>query len=356
MKKLIVFIPENIFIKYFVFGIWSSGLSKLSKLNTEDKNYRILESGKVKFRSPLNSTNEVIRLVNHFKPESAAIRVLCGGSEFKDAAIYNELILDKLEKLIPQSPLDMPVIIELIKSLKDANPLLEISLFFETAFFSSLPYYEQLYAVDNKILDMEIKRFSYHGLFHKAILEKIMKTDKSIRKIISICLEPAPDIAAIYDGKPVIISGGATPVEGIPGDTTCGELDPGILIMIEEKKKLGAEIINEIITRQSGLYAIAGKNISINELFKNEKKYKKAAEVFKYKILLYCGSAIGVMNGVDAIGFSGRYSDASVILCKWLIPELKKIAADEFEPKIFYIKDKTEEIIAGNCANYFCIP
>lgn len=356
MKKLIVFIPENIFIKYFVFNVYSGNFLEQSKLNEEEKgSYKLLDCGKVKFRSPVNSTNEVIKLINRFKPDSAAIRILCGGNEFKDVTIYDELVLDKLEKLIPQSPLDMPVIIELIKSIKDAIPLLEIFLFFETAFFSSLPVYEQLYAVDNNLFNMEIKRSGYHGLFHNAVLEDIKNKDKSVRKIISICLEPVPDIAAIYDGKPLMISGGTTPVEGIPGDTTCGELDPGILIMIEEKKKLGAEIINEIITGRSGLSAIAGVNVSINDIFKDEKKYKEAAQFLKYKILLSCGSAIATMNGANAIGFSGRYIEAAESLSEWLIPELKRSATNEFNPKIFFMKNKPEEIIADYCVHSVCL-
>lgn len=347
MKSLIVFIPENFFIKYFVFNICPNCSTDASMLSGKgNRKYELLSSGRVRFRGPVSSKNEIIHLINNFKPDSAAIRVLYGGNLFKDVAVYDDSTLRKLEKLIRLSPLDISAVIKLIEVINGISPATEIKLFFETAFFSELPAREQLYALDNNLMKMEIRRFGYNGLTHKAVIEKMRDKNRRAKKIISICLDPVPEVAAIINGKPVMISSGATPVEGIPGDTTCGELDPGIIILIEEKKKLGAETINEIITKKSGLSAIAGKRTSISDIFEDEENNKKASRIFKYKILLSCGSALAAMDGFDAIAFSGKYIDAAPKLASWLISELKRIPVKEFSPQVFYFYERVEEIIA----------
>ncbi len=352
MENLIVFIPESFFIKYFVYEIgWNNLTSEKELSEKSGPEHKLLISGKVKFRSPGSKKDNIISLVKNYNPKFAAIRVLYGGKKFNKEVVCDNLTIEKLEKLVAQSPLDIPAVIRLIKLIKEISPNIEIKLFFETAFFASLPDYEQVYALDKSLLKMDIRRYGYHGLIHKAVYDKIKNENPEVRKIISICLDPVPEIAAVIDGKPIMTSSGATPVEGIPGDTTCGELDPGILILIEEKKKYGAETLNEIITRQSGLSAIAGKQITISDVFKDEKDNKKAAKIFKYKILLQCGSAIAAMDGFDALAFSGRYVDAAHYFADWLIPELKRIAVKEFFPKIFYFNDSVEKVIANEYLN-----
>ena len=346
MKKIIVFIPDNFNINYFVYSLnKTESWGKINLLLSSEKTYNQLTAGRIKFRGSLNSKGEIINLIKKYEPDTSAIRVLYGGSEFKHPAAFNDSILKKLEKLIPHSPMDMPVVIELIKILRDIILPSSIKLYFETSFFTDLPVYEQLYAVDDNLLNMEIRRSGYHGIFHYSALKKIYTQRKDLRKIISICLEPIPEVTAILDGIPVMVSGGATPVEGIPGETTVGELDPGILLLIEEKKKRGAEYLNEIITRKSGLSAVAGKYITIRDLIANGSIYKEADAVFKYKLLLSCGSAIAMMNGFDAVSFSGRYVDAACKLSEWLVPELSKAAAEKFHPEIFYYHAKLEEIV-----------
>ncbi|MCL5267315.1 MAG: hypothetical protein M1469_04330 [Bacteroidetes bacterium] len=266
--------------------------------------------------------------------------------------------------MISESPLHIPLAIKLIKTLERAIPVPDILLLFETAFFVDLPIQERTYALDNesmKIFDGaldSIRRFGYHGLYHQAAYRRIGRQHKNAGRVISICLEPVPEVVGIYDGKPVYVSGGSTPMEGIPGNTTCGEIDLGILLLIEEKKNLGPEMINEMLTRNSGLTAVAGQQVTIEDIFVDEEKYKPARNLFEYRVLLSCGAAIALMGGYDAIVFSGKYDRAAEKPSKGLTARLAgaswhkarqgsrtAIAEGESKP-VLYLRDSLDKIIA----------
>jgi len=340
MKKLLVFIPENIYVKYFVFIV------QIEDENPGETCQQLLNQGKIIFRGPLNTENEIKNLITEINPAAVAIRVLYGGDQFKDVLVYDKTYLDSLIELTRQSPLNIPVVIKLIQMIENIVPEIKIILFFETAFFVDLPLRERIYALDSSILNMDLKRYGYNGIYHKAAVEKTMTENKAAKKIISICLEPIPEITAVLNGKPVMVSSGSTPLEGLPGDTTSGEIDPGILITLQEKKELSVETINNILTRQSGLSAIAGEKVTIEDVFNNEDKYKIVLNVFIYHLLLNCGAAIAAMNGLDAIVFSGKYVDTAYILAHKLKAKISESGAGKESPSEHYLTEGLEKIIA----------
>lgn len=177
---------------------------------------------------------------------------------------------------------------------------------------------------------------------------EIRRNGISARRVLSVCLEPVPEAVGIYDGKPVTVSSGSTPMEGLPGNSTCGEIDPGIVLLLEEKKKWGPETINDILERKSGLTAIVGERVTIDDVFNGESKYDSARNLFQYRVLLSCGPAAGVMNGFDAIAFSGRYVDAAKTLSEWLVPKLTQVSAERKQPPVFFLRDSLDQIIAEN--------
>ncbi|MGO9480291.1 MAG: hypothetical protein ACLP05_00725 [Candidatus Kryptoniota bacterium] len=346
MRRLVVLIPEGFFVDCFVYL-----LDRPSPCDLKES-CRLVRSTRIKFRGREVSDEGIRKLIDRYRPEAVAIKILYGGEEFRGSEIYDRSLLGKLEKLIPQSPLHVPVAIKLIKLLERTVPTPEIRLHFDTAFFVDLPMQEQTYALDEEMPGLPegsfgaVRRFGYHGLYHRAASGKIAEEHMNMRRILSICLEPVPEVVAIYDGKPIMVTSGSTPLEGLPGNTTCGEIDPGIILLIEEKKNMGPEMINEMLTRQSGLTAMAGERVTIDEIFAGGNKYEGTRNLLEYRILLSCGSAIGLMRGLDAIVFSGRYVEAAAKLSEWLIPKLVKPSIDTIKPLVFTMRNSVDRIIA----------
>ena len=350
MKNIVVLIPDGFFVEYFVYSKKEYGVT------SRGKGFGIEKKGKIKFRGLEASANDIRNLITDYKPEAVAVRVLYGGNEFKAPTICDESVMEKLKSLIPQSPLHIPLAIKLITLLEKTIPALETILFFETALFADLPIQEQVYALSDEFADMTVRRFGYHGLFHQAAVEEVKRQHGDARRIISICLEPVPEVAAVCNGKAIMVSSGSTPLDGIPGDTTCGEIDPGIILLLEKKKKWGPEMINEVLTRKSGLSAVVGKKTSIDEVFHGDERYEAALKFFEYRILLACGSAMALMNGFDAVIFSGRYIHAAEKLSEWLLPKLAAVSAGKFESgaplsntTAYFLHDSLGDVIAEDC-------
>ncbi|MFB3788042.1 MAG: hypothetical protein ACE15F_16915 [bacterium] len=259
--------------------------------------------------------------------DAITIEAKYGGVVFSGPVRVDAEVLEKLKKLTPCAPLHMPELVELAQACQDVSPETPVVLDFETAFFASLPDREHSLGVDADLIrDPNMRKFGFYGIYHEAAREYALECWPEIRessRILSICLEPRPEIAAILGNKPVMVTSGVTPLEGLPGHTTCGDLDPNIVLTLAQKKEWGPEQINNVLTRESGLLGLAGRPITIQELFESdEAELQSIQDLMKYRIRLACGSGIAAMSGLDAIVFSGRYASAGKKLGPWLISRL----------------------------------
>lgn len=264
------------------------------------------------------------------QPDIIALRGIFGGTDFKKPALISPRVLRKLENLVPLAPLHIPALLALIHAAETAFKGVPIVLVFETSFFVDLPEREHLYAVDaNLTRTVGVRRFGYHGILHGAACNQIARQRHEMgvhspAKVISICLEPRPEVAAVLGQKPLLVTSGATPLEGLPGQTTSGELDPSIVLMLAQKKGWGPEQINAVLTQQSGWLGLVGRMTTLAEIFVSHRpECELAKEIIQYRLLQACGAGIAALSGVDTMVFSGRYSAVGVSLGLWLKKKLE---------------------------------
>ncbi len=263
-------------------------------------------------------------------PELVGIRLTFGGEEFTEPALVTNAVLERLRGLAHQAPLHLPPALALIERCRESLPEMPIILVFETAFFVKLPLRERGYGMDAGVVqELGIRRYGYHGIFHETACKLAsrlvgVRGTSSCRRVLSICLEPRPEIAAVIGRRPVMVTSGATPLEGLPGQTACGELDPGIVLHLARKLGWGPEQINQCLTGESGLAGLTGHRITLDGLFHDEwgPAIELARQVMRYRMLLACGAGVAAMGWVDAIVFSGRYFDLGEVLGPWLAGRL----------------------------------
>ncbi|MBN2412879.1 acetate/propionate family kinase [candidate division KSB1 bacterium] len=351
MPKILVLIPTH---NMLVYAVYSTENKKEIEKNVI-KNFRYDQKDQTQIN--LNQTNAYYKLnllSLLYDIDMIGIRGLYGGTNFKSPVQVNNTVLKKLESMIPESPLNVPVILELIRQVQKIFKDTSIILFFETAFFVNLPVQEQLYALNAEITqNMKIRRYGYHGLFHENAC-RITASNRNITeqtgdsKILSICLDPIPELATICGHQPLTVTSGITPLDGLPGNTTCGELDSGIIITLEEKMGWGPEEINNILTHQSGLTGLACRKITVAEVLNTcEPGLIPVREYLFYRILLTCGAGLAVLHELDAIVISGRYARSAEPLVQWLKTKLSFVKLRNGKNIIFdYIFTPLELIIA----------
>ncbi|MBN2377799.1 MAG: acetate/propionate family kinase [Sedimentisphaerales bacterium] len=286
--------------------------------------------------------------------EAVALRVPFGGTVFRGPTLVTSQVESKLKDLIPQAPMHIPVIMNLIEACQVVFAGAAIVLVFETSFFADLPDRESLYGLEaQSARSMKLRRFGFCGIYHESACRAAGRRQRedgsrAVPNILSICLEPQPEISAVRGNRPMMVTGGWTPMEGIPGQSNCGEIDPSIVLALSKKMNWGPEQVNRTLTRESGLGALAGKAVTLEEVFGSEKpEMVLAQEVLKYRILMACGAGVAALAGVDVIVFSGRYRKLAEILGPYLQSKFSAAFGDcQDGPDYFVLEDSLDKIVA----------
>ncbi len=307
-------------------------------------------------------------MFNAGSPEVVVIRSAYGGSMFSRTMPVDVEMLSRLATLAPEAPMHVPQVCQLAKAALKAFGDSMVAMAFETAFFVDLPDRERRYA----IADDHLRKFGYHGLYHQAACNERdgLRRDGPTRTL-SLCLEPQPEVVAIIGHRPVLTTSGVTPLEGLPGETTSGDLDPTIVLTLARRMGWGPEEINNVLTRQSGLRGLLGRSASLNEVLAsevwkedgrlspgNDGTICEACNILAYRVLLAGGAGAAAMGGLDRIVLSGRYADQGHALGRWLIERILTRDASPNRPTLLRCGSTLTRILADHAGilKWDCVP
>lgn len=285
--------------------------------------------------------------------DAIVMRARYGGVRFRDLTVWNEATDRALEQIAPEAPLPVGITRAQAASLQAAFPDLPVWLAFETSFFADLPEREALYGLDPVFMtEHRIRRTGFHGWYHRAAVHAARSTARRERsrtwsRILSICLEPRPELAAIRDGRPVMVTGGMTPFEGLPGESSCGDLDPSILLKVVDSGRLGPEQLNQVAGEEGGLQALAGAPVTLEAVIRcDHAGLELAHTVWMERLIRAVGAGIAAMGGLDGVVFSGRYAGAG----RWLEIGLRERLGQALEPGVMwgvsYFSERLDAVLA----------
>lgn len=303
------------------------------------------ENSKLKFKFKEEKSEEKIKLKNHKDSlikiisvlkernllenlDKVIHRVVHGGEEFRSATLINKKVIEILKGLIPLAPLHNPANIEGIEIMSDILPSVKQIAVFDTAFHSTLPESAYLYGVPYKwYKDYKVRRYGFHGSSHKYVVnEAIRLLNKKNSKIISCHLGNGASICAALDGKSIDTSMGMTPLEGNLMGTRCGTIDPGIMAYMIIQTGMGCEELTRILNKESGLKGLSELTSDMRPLEENMDKCEKsrrAMGVYLQRLTRLVGAHLAVLEGVDAIVFTGGAGEKSSVIRKHLSEKLK---------------------------------
>ncbi|HEY3325168.1 MAG TPA: hypothetical protein VGP72_32240 [Planctomycetota bacterium] len=294
------------------------------------QNLRETQDDDSALRGALRKIHLECRLAMNSEPDGIAVCAPFGGAGFERSVIVDAEVLGKLRTVIPQAPFHTPLLLRLLQACGEIFSGVPVTLSFQTAFFAKLPLRERLYAVEPDLCaGLGGQRTGYQGLFHEAACEQVSAARRKSgvqepARTLSICLEPQPEVAGVFGRQPVMVSSGASSLEGIPGETTCGLVDPSLVLILAETLKCGPERINQMLTQESGLRGLLDKPATLPDVFEDgDADCERARRIIEYRILQACGAGIAALGGLDAIVFSGRYASLGEKLGPWLCEKLR---------------------------------
>ena len=153
--------------------------------------------------------------------------------------------------------------------------------------------------------------------------------------MISLHLGSGASAAAIQNGKSIDTTMGLTPLEGLPGATRSGSIDPSLVFHYTSEasslarsstKELHISVAEEILNKQAGWHSMVGTTDFwkvVQGTRDGDEKMKLVFDLFVDRIVGYVGNYFVKLGGkVDALTFSGGIGEKSEELRKAVIEKV----------------------------------
>jgi acetate kinase len=274
-----------------------------------------------------------------------------GAEKFKRPVLINNSVIKKIRQCCSIAPLHNPANLAGILACRRLLPGIKQVAVFDTAFHQTLPDYAYIYGLPYEYYKrLGIRKYGFHGTSHEFVasqVARILKRPLNRLRIITCHLGNGCSITAVDKGRSIDTSMGFTPLEGLVMGTRCGDIDPALVTYLMRKKRLNIYQIDDILNKTSGLKGISGISNDMRILkkrAKTDKRVRLAIDVFIYRIKKYIGAYSAIMNGADALVFTGGIGENQKKIreriCRGLFSYLKK------RPKVLVIPTDEELLIA----------
>ncbi|HWI42382.1 MAG TPA: acetate/propionate family kinase [Nocardioides sp.] len=239
-------------------------------------------------------------------------RVVHGGSRHVQPERVDPDLLQSIEELSELAPLHNPPAADAIRHALAAWPDLPQAAVFDTAFFADLPEVAATYAIDRVLAREEgLRRFGMHGTSHDyvaGLAAQHLGRDPAQFSVVTLHLGNGASAAAVRDGRPLETSMGLTPLEGLVMGTRGGDLDPGVLLHLVRHRGFDAARLDDLLHHHSGLEGLCGHS-DFRDLLAaadaGDSDARLAYDVYCHRIRKYVGAYLAVLDGADAVVFTG---------------------------------------------------
>jgi len=286
-------------------------------------------------------------------------RLVHGGEEFSGSVLIDEEVMQSLYDCVELAPLHNPNNIKGIEACRSILEGIPQCGVFDTAFHHTLPPKAFLYGLPLKYYkEHKIRRYGFHGTSHRFVAEKAaeyLEQNLENLNLITCHLGNGASITDIKNGKSVDTSMGFTPLEGLIMGTRCGDLDPAIPLYLQDKFDMSTDEVNHLLNNESGIWGLSelsnDMRVIEDEFMEENEKAILALGVYAYRIKKYIGAYYSILNGVDALIFTGGVGENMPILREMVLENMDQLGIiidknknDTFEDGIIDLTAKKSKV------------
>jgi len=347
----------------------AGGKEREIKKNTSFKNH---EEGLKEVAGLL--TDQAIGVIkDHSAIHIVGHRVVHGGESFAETTLITEEVKKKIKELFTLAPLHNPHNYRGIEIAEKLFPGAKEVAVFDTAFHQTIQPVAYRYAIpDIFYREHGIRVYGFHGTSHKYVSEKAVDyLNKQNSKIITVHLGNGSSMAAIHSGKSIETSMGFGPMNGLIMGTRCGDFDQSAIFYLVKQLGYDMDMVNDLLNKKSGMLGLTGRSdmrditAKINE---GDKEALLAYQMYAWRIRKYIGAYTALLNGLDAVVFTGGVGENDRLIRKLcssemdylgirldetknenLLHGLSEINSDHSPVKILVIPTNEELEIAKQC-------
>ena len=240
-------------------------------------------------------------------------RVVHGAEDFKETMLVTDEIIDKIDELRELAPVHNHGHALALRACREILPGVPQVAVFDTAFHQTIPQKAYMYGFPYEdYTQYHVRKYGFHGTSHRFVtakLAEIMGKDLKELKIVSCHLGNGSSITAVKNGKSVDTTMGFTPLDGVLMGTRCGAVDPSAVTYVAGKHGFTVSEMDDYMNKQSGLLGISGKSSDFRDITAaseaGDKRAALAKDMLVYDIKKDIGAYAAVMNGLDAVIFTG---------------------------------------------------
>lgn len=297
------------------------------------------------------TTGEASVLSSMSEVSAVGHRVVQGAEIFDKTTLATDEVIQQIDDLSELAPVhNHPHALALRackKVIPETTPQVVV---FDTAFHQTMPEKAFMYGMPYECYEKyHVRKYGFHGTSHRfvtqALADALGKDIKDL-KIVSCHLGNGSSITAVEGGKSIDTSMGFTPLDGVIMGTRSGCVDPSAVTFIENKLGLTPSQMSDYLNKKSGFLGLSGvssDNRDISEAaLHGDKRSRLVGEMLRYEIKKYIGSYAAVMNGLDAVLFTGGIGENS--------DDLRADVCHNMEYLGIKLDDKANEGLRGKLA------
>lgn len=301
-------------------------------------------------------------------------RIVQGAEIFNKTTLVTDEVIQQIDDLSELAPVhNHPHALALRackKVISESTPQVAV---FDTAFHQTMPEKAFMYGLPYECYEKyHVRKYGFHGTSHRFVSQALadaMGKDIKDLKIVSCHLGNGSSITAVEGGKSIDTSMGFTPLDGLLMGTRCGAIDASAVTFVAKKLGYSPDEMSDYMNKKSGLLGVSGVSSDNRDLtaaaHEGNKRAILAGEMLRYEIKKHIGSYAAIMNGLDAVLFTGGIGENSYDLrsdvCRdmdylgikldekandGLCGKLAKISAPDSKVEVWVVPTNEELLIA----------
>jgi acetate kinase len=289
----------------------------------------------------------------HTRPSAVGHRVVHGGPHLREHQLLTPEVRQQLQEAVHFAPLHIPPALALIDQAMQIFSDAQHYACFDTAFHRTMPAVASQLALPRRYAEAGVIHYGFHGLSSESLVRQL-GNDLPARAVFAH-LGNGSSVCALRDRRSVDTSMGLTPTGGIPMATRSGDLDPGVLLYMMRTEHVGADQLETLLNRESGLAGFTGGEGDMQALEKRsaagDQDAELAIDAFATGVRKYVGAYAALLGGIDLLVFAGGIGEHSAEVrrrvCTGL--EFMGLRAEDPAGKVRVMHTEEERQIARHC-------
>jgi acetate kinase len=215
---------------------------------------------------------------------------------------------------------------------------------FDTSFHRGRPQVAEMFALPLALLEQGVRRYGFHGISYEAIAAALPAVAPEIAdgRVIVAHLGNGASLCAMRARRSVDTTMSFSALDGLPMGTRVGDLDPAVVLYLEQARGMTPAEVQALLYTRSGLLGISGVSSDVRDLLASaEPRARLALDYFAYRTAREAGALAVSLGGLDAVVFTAGIGEHAApvraAVCRhlaWLGLVLDPLANERHGPRI----------------------